>query len=148
MEKELCKKKAVKILIVDDNESVVTFLESALEVLSLNIITDTAEDGYTACVKAVNQVPDIILLDIQMPDMNGIEVCRGIRGNPDTKHAKIIIMTGYATDAHLAGLKEFKIEKILLKPFGMKALAETLRPLLCPVEAWKDPHALSNPRVG
>ncbi|MFH0919277.1 MAG: response regulator [Fibrobacterota bacterium] len=137
----LYKQKPVKTLIVDDNQAIIAFLGAAVKSIASNMIVETADDGYSACLKAGNLIPDIILLDVQMPGMNGIDVCRSIQSNPDTHHAKIIIMTGYATDAHLAGLNEFKIHKILLKPFGIAVLTETLRPLLFPAETRKGAHA-------
>ncbi len=80
-----------RILIADDNEANRELLEEYL--VDLDCVTETAEDGQQTMDKAVSFEPDLILLDVMMPKLNGFEVCEKIKTDPDLKKIMILMVT-------------------------------------------------------
>lgn len=80
-----------KILVVDDLPENVFMLQDRLEHEGFEVLT--AYDGYTGIDKAKNALPDLILLDIMMPDITGLEVCKILVNEPSTKDIPIILVT-------------------------------------------------------
>ncbi len=79
------------ILVVDDNRSIVRTLQLVLERQGYRVMT--AYDGYEALEKARLEKPDVILLDVVMPGIDGYEVCERLLARPDTKDARVIFLT-------------------------------------------------------
>ncbi len=82
---------APRILVVDDNRSLVKVIEGVLLKAGYGVLT--AFDGEEGLHKARAEKPDLIVLDIVMPDLNGYEVCRRLHENPDTSTIPIIMLT-------------------------------------------------------
>ncbi|HMU42045.1 MAG TPA: response regulator [Ignavibacteriaceae bacterium] len=80
-----------KILVIDDLPENVFMLQDRLENEGFDVIT--AYDGTTGIEKALGELPDLILLDIMMPDITGIEVCKYLVSEPNTRHIPIILVT-------------------------------------------------------
>jgi two-component system alkaline phosphatase synthesis response regulator PhoP len=80
-----------RILIVDDNHSLVLGAQLLLKQNDFDV--STAYDGAQGLEKALTEKPDLIILDINMPVMNGYEVCRRLRSEPDTARIPIIILS-------------------------------------------------------
>jgi two-component system, cell cycle response regulator len=80
-----------KILVIDDLPENVFMLQDRLEHEGYQVIT--AYDGKSGIDKAVAEIPDLILVDVMMPEVTGIEVCRVLVENPDTKNIPIILVT-------------------------------------------------------
>jgi CheY-like chemotaxis protein len=80
-----------KVLIVDDSQTVLMMEKMILGKGPYELIV--ARDGAEAVVKAEQERPDVILMDVVMPRMNGIEACRAIRSNGATRHIPIIMVT-------------------------------------------------------
>jgi two-component system cell cycle response regulator len=80
-----------KILVIDDLPENVFLLQDRLETEGFEILT--AYDGRSGINKAVNELPDLVLLDVMMPEMNGIEVCNTLANNPSTACIPIILVT-------------------------------------------------------
>lgn len=85
-----------KILIVDDEPDVVTYLTTLLE--DNGYATITAADGREGFAKAKTERPDLITLDISMPEESGVKAFRQLQGEPATKGIPIIIVTGISAD--------------------------------------------------
>jgi DNA-binding response OmpR family regulator len=83
-----------KILVIDDLPENVFLLQDRLESEGYEILT--AYDGKTGINKAISELPDLILLDVMMPEMNGIEVCKTLVSNPSTVNIPIILVTAKA----------------------------------------------------
>lgn len=83
-----------KALIIEDNENNLELIRFILEAADFR--TSAAMTGIDGIERALNDAPDFIILDIQLPDMNGMEVLRKIRAHPAGKHVPIIAMTSYA----------------------------------------------------
>lgn len=80
-----------KILVIDDLPENVFILQDRLENEGFDVVT--AYDGKTGIEKALSEIPDLILLDIMMPDITGIEVCKYLVSEPSTRHIPIILVT-------------------------------------------------------
>ena len=81
-----------KVLIVDDEPDSIAFLKAILAEENLEILT--ANDGSEGLNAAKNQKPDLMILDVQMPKMNGFEVFEQLRKDPDTQDIPVIMLTG------------------------------------------------------
>ncbi|MBL0059346.1 MAG: response regulator transcription factor [Elusimicrobia bacterium] len=116
-----------RILIVDDEPDFVRFLDDVLK--PENFVVTVAEDGVKALKMAAASVPDLILLDWNLPGKDGIEVCKALRANPKTEHIPIIMLTarGRETDTVLGlemGANDF-ITKRALRPRELIARVRT-----------------------
>ncbi len=92
-----------KVLIVDDDKFIRTILQDALEG---RYVTLEADNGLTALDLTISETPDLVILDIEMPGMNGIEVCRIIKENEQTKRIPVVLITAHTNrDEILLGLQ-------------------------------------------
>lgn len=115
-------KKPIKVLVVDDEPEIIELLQIGLKEITENIVIETASDGYDACIKAGVLIPDLILLDLNMPKADGFEVFRSIRNHAETRHIKVIVITAYYTEENIARLEEYKPIAIYMKPFKLYEL--------------------------
>jgi two-component system cell cycle response regulator DivK len=118
-----------KVLYIEDNDDNVFMLKMRLELLG-DFEVLTAEDGEKGCVMAVSERPDIILMDLEMPVMNGWEATRRLKGNPETRDIPIIGLSAHALSgerekALAAGCNEYET-----KPIGFDRLVSTVRRIL------------------
>ena len=117
-----------RILIVDDHEDNVELLKARLE--SWGYRTDTAMDGPTALRLVEASPPDLILLDVMMPVMDGIEVARRVKGNPSLPFIPIIMQTALdATENKVEGL-EAGADDYITKPIDFAELKARLTSML------------------
>ncbi|AFV23460.1 response regulator receiver protein [Methanolobus psychrophilus R15] len=117
-----------KILIVDEEIDASTALKLALETEGYNVIE--ALDGYEGIMKAKSENPDIILLDIMMPGMDGFEVCQLLKADPASRHIPIIMLTAKGeVDDKVEGL-ELGADDYVTKPFNLKELKARIRIVL------------------
>ncbi|GJL86023.1 MAG: PleD family two-component system response regulator [Micavibrio sp.] len=119
---------SARVLVVDDILPNVKLLEAKLSSEYYDVLTAT--NGEEALEKAENESPDIILLDVMMPGMDGFEVCRRIKANPDIAHIPIVMVTAL-TDAEdkVRGL-ESGADDFLSKPINDTALMARVRSLV------------------
>jgi excisionase family DNA binding protein len=113
-----------RVLIVDDNQSLARYLQDFLS--THNLITETAFDGFDAGWKIQSFHPEILLLDLMMPRLNGFDVCRQIKENPDTHAMRIIAMTGYPSPSNESRVINEGAECCLNKPIDELALLEAI----------------------
>jgi two-component system phosphate regulon response regulator PhoB len=108
------------VLVVDDERDLVDILEFNLLREQYRVLT--ASDGEGALAISEREVPDLILLDLMLPGIGGLEVCRRLRANPRTTHIPIVMLTakGEETDA-VIGLAQ-GADDYVRKPFGVKEL--------------------------
>jgi two-component system, cell cycle response regulator DivK len=117
-----------KILIVDDNPDVREVLQCQLKMLGYLVIS--AENGYVAIEKAIAEQPDLILMDIMMPEMDGWQASRAVRANPDTKDIPILAATAMCRRADLNACLESGCNGYIVKPFTMTELAQKVGELI------------------
>ena len=106
-----------KILVVDDEASIVTMLAYNLKKEGYDVVT--AEDGEVALEKFESEKPDLLLLDIMMPKMDGYEVCRKIR---EKSNVPIIMLTARADEVDKVVGLEMDADDYVTKPFGNREL--------------------------
>jgi len=114
-----------KVLVVDDDPAMREVIESIL-VLE-NIMVYTAADGKDAVQKALALMPDLILLDVNMPKLNGLTFCKAIRAGKETKNIPIIIVTGLTAEGRLEECMNAGADDFLPKPFAMTDLLIRVR---------------------
>lgn len=115
------------ILIVDDeviNQALFT------EMLSDDYEVDTASDGYQCLESVANRKPDMILLDVTMPGIDGLEVCRRLRASEETKDIPIILASAHVTEEHQKNGIAAGANDYICKPFYMEELTGKIDNLL------------------
>jgi two-component system alkaline phosphatase synthesis response regulator PhoP len=112
-----------KILIADDNENIREALTYLLEDEGYKLWL--AKDGADTLKKVREVRPDVLLLDIMMPEINGYDVCRTIKNDPDLKKTYIIMLTAKGQVAEQERGKEVGADEYVVKPFSpMEILAK------------------------
>jgi len=116
------------ILVVDDSATVRKLIAGKLEKSGHNVVC--AEDGIEALTRMSEHAPDLVLLDITMPRMDGYEVCRQIRSNPNTKDIPVVMISGKdgffdKVRGRMAGTTAY-----ITKPFGPETLMKALETYL------------------
>ncbi len=117
-----------RVLVVDDILSNVKLLEAKLTAEYFEVVT--AFNGQECLSRMAEQVPDIVLLDVMMPGMDGFEVCRRIKANPGTAHVPVVMVTALDQPSdRVAGL-EAGADDFLTKPVDDSALFARVRSLV------------------
>jgi signal transduction histidine kinase/ligand-binding sensor domain-containing protein/DNA-binding response OmpR family regulator len=120
-------RKDIKILIVEDNPEIRYYLKQSLQP-DYEIIE--AADGKTGCEMAVQQIPDLIVTDVMMPEMDGIELCKRLKNEMLTQHIPIIILSAKSSiEDTLAGL-ETGADDYVPKPFNEQILQAKIKTLI------------------
>ncbi|MCB0448690.1 response regulator [Mariniflexile maritimum] len=122
------KNKDIKILLVDDEPDI-------LEIVGYNLSNEgyqvmTAENGNKAVKKAKKELPHLIILDVMMPEMDGIEACELLRKNPDLQNTLIVFLTARGEDySQMAGF-DAGADDYITKPIKPKILVSKVKALL------------------
>jgi len=116
------------VLIVDDNPQNVELLQAFLESLPVKIVT--AFDGLDALNKVAEQPPDLILLDIMMPQMSGFQVCRRLKSDPKTKDIQILMVTALNELGDIEQATECGTDDFVSKPVNKFELLTRVKSLL------------------
>lgn len=118
-----------KVLVVDDHEelvqTIILFLEATGE-----YDCAAAYDGFEAGLRVMTFAPDLVLLDLFMPQMDGFQVCRRLKADPKTQHVRILVMTAYAEKENLDKARVCGADECLVKPFTMETLKQRIEILL------------------
>lgn len=121
-------RKPPRILIVDDNPTNVKVLQTRLAAEGYEIVT--AADGEEGLAAARQHTPDLILLDVMMPKVDGFEVCKRLRADPDFPFTPIIMVTAMADSKDVVAGLEAGGDEYLTKPVDHAALAARVRSML------------------
>lgn len=113
-----------KILVVDDEADITNTLQYRLKFCDFDVIT--AGNGKEGLEKAENEKPDLILLDINMPIMDGHEMLERIRNRPDLKDTPVIMFTAYSDKRDIAKSANLGIADYVTKPFDFPELREKI----------------------
>jgi PAS domain S-box-containing protein len=114
----------LKVLVVDDNADLAEVLAMVVEGLGHNV--RKAFDGRTAISAATAYRPDVVLLDLGLPVMSGIDVARQLRQQPETAHALLVALTGWGQAEDRARTREAGFDHHLTKPADPSAIADLL----------------------
>ncbi|MCC5637345.1 response regulator [Nostoc sp. CHAB 5844] len=113
------------ILIVDDEEDVRAIAQMGLE-MSVNWTVLSASSGQEALAIATNNQPDVILLDMMMPDMDGRATLQQLKANPLTRRIPVILVTAKIQPLDQESFAELDIAAVFVKPFRPLKLAEQI----------------------
>jgi two-component system response regulator VicR len=120
---------ANKIMVVDDEPDVVDLVKLVLESDGFEVVT--AYSGKEALEKIGQEMPDLVLLDIMMPLMDGWEVYSRIKANPKTKDVPVAMLTAKSQSIDkMIGLHVVKVDDYITKPFGRSELLERVKRIL------------------
>ena len=109
-----------KILIVDDDEGMTDLLKMHLTREGLEI--ETAPDAAVALRSIITNPPDLILLDVEMPYMGGLEVLKALKSDPATSRKPVIVLTSRTDDECFSEAKKLGADAFLTKPVGKEKL--------------------------
>ena len=116
------------ILVVDDYQDALDIW--ALYLRSMGYRVSTASDGATALAQAQQLLPDLVVLDLELPRISGTEVARLLRANPQTRAIPLIAATGYSHQQQLDCAREAGFDRIVIKPCDPDALVGEIERLL------------------
>jgi CheY-like chemotaxis protein len=116
MTEQMTKRETKTVLVVDDEPSILEMLDGLLTDEEYRVVT--AASGYQALDVISGEIPDVILLDIMMPDLDGREVCRRLRADPRTRKIPVVLMSA----AQRISIAEVGADVFLPKPFDLPRL--------------------------
>ncbi|MBV2120300.1 MAG: response regulator [Candidatus Thiodiazotropha sp. (ex Ctena orbiculata)] len=117
-----------EILVVDDEPNIVLSLEFLMKKAGYNVIT--ANNGFDALNSIKQLRPDLVLLDVMMPRMDGYEVCQAVRSDPELSSVRIIMLTARGRDIERDKGMALGADDYVTKPFATQELVEKVNSLL------------------
>lgn len=127
---ELVEHALKRLLIVDDDAAIVELLKELLsDIEELEI--ETACNGHEAGVRVESFKPHIVILDLWMPGINGFEVCRHLKYNPETSGIKILVITGYPCEHSMQKIGNIGADHIMEKPLDTEELKRIIQEMAC-----------------
>jgi DNA-binding response OmpR family regulator len=117
-----------RVLIVDDEPNIVTALEYLLRNSGFEVMV--ADNGEEALARVASFVPDLVLLDVMMPRINGYEVCRRMRERPDWQRIKIVMLSAKGRDVEVSKGVSLGADLYVTKPFSNTELVAKIGSLL------------------
>lgn len=119
-----------RVLVVDDDKGVLEVVRGALAQAVPEAIVNVATDGYEALVQVGAFRPDLLVLDLRMPRLDGFEVCQRLKGRRETMGIRILAMTAYADPATRERILACGADDFLEKPFRIEKFASHVASLL------------------
>src|SRR5437773_8229109 len=118
-----------RVLIVEDEHDIAGLIKHALE-REAAVEVEIARSGDAALKSVTEQMPDLVILDLNLPVLSGVEVCRIMRGRPETAKVPIIMLTARSTESdRITGL-DVGADDYITKPFSLRELAARVRAVL------------------
>jgi len=116
---------AIQILIVEDSPTQAFLLKESLE--KHQLVVTTAKDGMEAMQRITEKIPDVIVTDIEMPRMNGYELCKHLKSNSKLKEIPVILLTNLTDPLDVIGGIECSADSFLTKPCEINLLLSTIQ---------------------
>jgi excisionase family DNA binding protein len=110
-----------RVLVVDDEPDIVSVIVNFLK-RDERYVLATAADGFDAGLKVITFNPDLVILDLMMPYLDGFSVCERIKSSTETSHIKVLIITGYTDQANVDRALNSGADFCLTKPFRIHDL--------------------------
>jgi len=104
------------VLVVDDEPNIREIVRRLLRELEPDMRIEEACDGYDASIKIGSSQPDLVILDVMMPRVDGISLCRSIRENPKTQHIKVLAITAFPEQDNVKKMYDAGADLCLIKP--------------------------------
>ncbi len=115
-----------RIMLVDDDNEFLALLQNAIIDKLPHAQVTRHNDGYDALMAIGANPPDLLMLDLRMPNINGLEVCRRLKENPLTQNLPIMVVTGYESAEWREDLKGLKVDVVLSKSMPLLDLASAV----------------------
>ena len=119
--------RAKRVLIVDDNPAITQLVAQALTLEFPDLEISQAHDGFHAGTVIAAQKPDVVVLDLRMPGMDGYDVCKMIKSQQGANHTVVLAMTAYADEENVARILACGAKVCLRKPLDMDELLKEVR---------------------
>jgi two-component system phosphate regulon response regulator PhoB len=116
-----------RILIIEDDRAIIEMLKYNLEEAGYEV--DTAADGRSGIERAKLKLPEVILLDVMLPVIDGVEVCRRLRAYPETQDTTIIMISAKAEEVDQIVGFNIGADDYVVKPFSLRVLLERIKSL-------------------
>lgn len=117
-----------KVLVVDDEESFLGLIKESLEMRGIEVVTATS--AIEAGLALADHKPDLVLMDVKMPGINGIQACEAIKRNPQTKDIPIIIISALSDDADKKKAFKAGVLEYFVKPIDIENLVNKIKAVL------------------
>lgn len=117
-----------KILLIEDEEDISSLIKLQGELSGYKIVTEA--DGLNGLLAVERERPDVIVLDIMLPGLSGLDVCRKIRANPDLNHIPIIMISAKSEELDVVLGLELGADDYVAKPFSLKVLFSRIKAVL------------------
>ena len=117
-------KAGLSILVVDDDRQLNRFLVELLRSKHAGTLVESAYDGFEAGAKVQAVKPDVVVLDLMMPGMDGFQVCERLKSDVDTMHVRVVAMTGYSIEENERRIMDAGADRFLKKPFSNTELLD------------------------
>ena len=121
--------RTTRVLVVEDEQDIATLIQHTLEKIG-GVQVDQVASGDAALRAVSEQLPDLILLDLNLPVLSGVEVCRILRGRPATARVPIIMLTARTTESDRVTGLDVGADDYITKPFSLRELAARVRAVL------------------
>jgi excisionase family DNA binding protein len=118
------------VLVVDDDKAVLDVVHRALTLSEAKYRVDRASSGYEACIKIGDKKPHLIILDLIMPGVDGFEVMKVVRSNPETSNCRILVLSGFSSQENIRKAKKNGADMFLNKPIDVEVLLGKIGELL------------------
>lgn len=112
------------ILVVDDDDHLNRFLVELFRSRDGGALVESARDGFEAGSKVHQVMPDVVLLDIMMPGMDGFQVCERLKADVDTMHIQVVAMSGFHSAENEQRVMDAGADRFLKKPFSNKEVLQ------------------------
>ena len=117
-----------RILVVDDEDDILELISYNLE--KEGYIVESVKTGERALSTAQTRVPDAVILDLMLPGLDGVEVCRRLKADAKTRHVPVVMLTAKSEDTDVVSGLEVGADDYVTKPFSPKVLIARLRAVL------------------
>lgn len=118
----------VRLLVIDDDPAFREFVKDALDVFSPFELRE-ANDGMQGALLIGTWQPHLVIVDLRMPNMNGVEFCRMLKANPDTADVRVVIASAYLSPEARQEITDLGVDVVLEKPVRLSALVATVAKL-------------------
>ncbi len=119
---------SARVLVVEDNHNILISIEFLLKNAGYTVIT--AGDGVRGWAALEDHQPDLVVLDIMLPALDGFELCRRVRATPALKTTRVVILSARGLDSEIEKGLHLGADAYLRKPFGTRELLDTVARLL------------------
>ncbi len=138
---------AKRVLVVDDEPSILKIIATQLRVSGYDVMV--AMDGASALARIMESPPDLMILDVMLPKMNGYEVCTAVKQNPQLRHTPIIMFTALRGEQDYWKAMSCGADAYLTKPYSVDDLQQIVNRLINALDsgnkATEEPPADSSP---